>query len=166
MPYKDTDERKAYSRQWYVENRKGVLSQQKRYREENPQKVKDTKRRSNQKNKKKLAQWFKSRRQTNLQYRLRLTLRSRLYQALRGCQRRGSAVRDLGISIPEFKDYIESRFQRGMTWDNWGLWGWHLDHIKPLVSFDLTKRRQLLEACHYTNLRPLWATANMRRKRK
>jgi desulfoferrodoxin (superoxide reductase-like protein) len=31
---------------------------------------------------------------------------------------------------------------------------------KPLASFDLTDRKQLLEACHYTNLQPLWAIDN------
>jgi hypothetical protein len=48
-----------------------------------------------------------------------------------------------------------------MTWDNWTTDGWHIDHIKPLASsFDLTDRKQFLEACHYTNLQPLWAKDN------
>ena len=56
---------------------------------------------------------------------------------------------------------LESKFQSGMTWDNWALDGWHIDHIKPLASFDLTDRNQLLEACNYTNLQPLWAKDNL-----
>ena len=48
-----------------------------------------------------------------------------------------------------------------MTWDNWTTDGWHIDHIKPLSSFDLTDRKQLLEVCHYTNLQPLWAKDNL-----
>jgi len=48
-----------------------------------------------------------------------------------------------------------------MNWDNWGIYGWHIDHIKPLASFDLTKREQLFEAVHYTNLQPLWANENL-----
>ena len=43
-----------------------------------------------------------------------------------------------------------------MTWENWKIDGWHIDHIKPLNSFDLTDPEQLKEACHYTNLQPLW----------
>lgn len=41
-----------------------------------------------------------------------------------------------------------------MSWYNYG--EWHLDHIIPLVSFDLTNRWQFARACHYTNYQPLW----------
>jgi hypothetical protein len=71
----------------------------------------------------------------------------------------GSAVRDLGCSISELKVYIESKFQSGMSWNNYGKW--HIDHIKPLVKFDLQDRAQFLEACHFTNLQPLWAEQNI-----
>ncbi len=84
-------------------------------------------------------------------------LRDRLRMATRNIQKAGSAVNDLGCTIPEFKAYIEAQFQPGMTWENWSHGGWHLDHIEPLVSFDLSDREQLLKACHYTNVRPLWS---------
>lgn len=47
-----------------------------------------------------------------------------------------------------------------MTWENWNVNGWHIDHIIPLVTFDLTDRKQFLEACHYTNLQPMWSEEN------
>jgi hypothetical protein len=59
------------------------------------------------------------------------------------------------------KLYLESKFQPGMSWDNWGRTGWHIDHIKPLALFNLSDRKQFLEACHYTNLQPLWAKDNL-----
>ena len=68
---------------------------------------------------------------------------------------------DLGCTIPELKQYLESKFQEGMTWENWGVHGWHIDHIIPLSSFDLTCREQFLKVCHYTNLQPLWAKDNL-----
>lgn len=91
-------------------------------------------------------------------------LRNRLRKALKSSQKTGSAVRDLGCSIPELKAYLEVRFQPGMNWGNYGKW--HIDHIKPLSSFDLTNREELLKACHYTNLQPLWAKDNLEKSAK
>lgn len=85
-------------------------------------------------------------------------LRTRLGAAIRGNFKTGSAVRDLGCSIAEFRDYIAAKFQPGMSWDNWG--EWHLDHIRPLAAFDLSDRARILVACHYTNYQPLWALDN------
>jgi len=72
----------------------------------------------------------------------------------------GSAVNDLGCTIDELKARLESPFQPGMTWDNWGLYGWHIDHIIPLASFNLEDREQFLKVNHYTNLQPLWCDDN------
>jgi hypothetical protein len=85
-------------------------------------------------------------------------LRTRIGVAIRGVAKAGSAVRDLGCTISEFKTYIAAMFTPGMSWDNWG--EWHLDHIKPLALFDLSDREQFLQACHYTNYQPLWAADN------
>jgi len=60
------------------------------------------------------------------------TLRNRVGDIIRGKIKIGSAVDDLGCSIEELKNYLESRFQPGMTWDNWSINGWHVDHVKPL----------------------------------
>lgn len=99
-------------------------------------------------------------RRDNLQRRLAYNLRTRICVAIRSSQRSGSAVRDLGCSISEFRDYIEAQFVESMSWDNWGVNGWHLDHKRPLASFDLSIREQFLIAAHYTNYQPLWAVDN------
>jgi hypothetical protein len=61
--------------------------------------------------------------------------------------------------------HLESKFLPGMTWENRGVkpGQWSIDHIKPLSAFNLTDRMQLLEACHYTNLQPLWHSDNVRK---
>lgn len=91
--------------------------------------------------------------------RLTSNLRSRLSHAVARNSKSGSAVKDLGCSVPELRAHLESRFQPGMSWDNYG--EWHVDHIKPLAKFDLSNRAQLLEACHFSNLQPLWAGDNL-----
>lgn len=100
---------------------------------------------------------------TNLRYRMAHLLRGRLRIAIAKNYKAGSAVRDLGCSIPQLLARIESLFQPKMTWENYGSGSdcWHLDHIVPLVNFDLTDRQHLLLACHYLNLQPLWETENI-----
>lgn len=98
---------------------------------------------------------------SNINHRLGKRLRTRLYLAIKGQYKSGSAVRDLGCSIDEFKKYMEYQFEAGMSWDNWGIKGWHIDHIVPLTHFDLTDREELLKAVHYSNLQPLWWKDNL-----
>jgi hypothetical protein len=93
-------------------------------------------------------------------------LRQRLCKAIKRNYKNGSAIKDLGCSVSELKIYLENKFQEKMSWDNWGTKGWHIDHIKPLSSFDLTDRNQFLQACHYTNLQPLWAKDNIAKSDK
>jgi len=103
---------------------------------------------------------------TDLQRKLSAHLRTRLYMAVKKGTKRGSAVRDLGCSVSELKDYLEGKFRSGMSWDNWRHSGWHIDHIKPLASFDLTNREEFLIACNYTNLQPMWAKENLSKSDK
>ena len=138
--------KKIYNEAWYKINKDKIKLREKIYRSLN-------------KDKKNL--YFKNKKKTDIQYKLSCNLRSRLNTAFNSNYKDGSAVRDLGCTIDELKTYLESKFQPGMTCDNWTTDGWHIDHIKPLSSFDLTDRKQLLEACHYTNLQPLWAKDNI-----
>ncbi len=99
-------------------------------------------------------------------------LRSRMGHAIKNIQKSGSAVSDLGCSIDELKIYLEARFYPNpetgemMTWESWAYKGWHIDHIKPLASFNLQDREQFLQACHYTNLQPMWAKENFSKSAK
>lgn len=86
--------------------------------------------------------------------------------ALQNNYKTGSAVKDLGCTIEEFKSYIESLWEPGMTWENYGRMGWHLDHDKPLSSFNLTKKEEFLIACHFTNIKPMWALDNIKKGAK
>ena len=101
----------------------------------------------------------KNRRRIDIQYKISCYLRSRLRHALKNNQKSGSAVRDLGCTITELVINLEKQFKPDMTWENYGIW--HIDHIRPLSSFDLTNRDHLLQACHFTNLQPLWGIENM-----
>jgi len=139
------DRIRSTRKRWYLKNRDIVLAKAKEYRDANRDKINAS---------------TKKRRDSDPQFKLSLALRSRLNHAIKGVGAKGSGVRDLGCTVPELRKYLESKFAQGMSWDNWAIDGWHIDHIRPLASFDLTDRGQLIEACHYTNLQPLWAKEN------
>lgn len=88
-------------------------------------------------------------------------LRSRLYTATKryNSSKCASTIELLGITMPKFIKYFESKFTDGMSWDNHG--EWHIDHILPCASFDLTKKSEQKKCFHYTNLQPLWAHDNL-----
>lgn len=67
----------------------------------------------------------------------------------------------LGCTVGEYKEFIESKFEKGMTWDNWGQWS--IDHIKPISSYDLCDPLQRLKAFNYNNTNPVWAHLNLKK---
>jgi hypothetical protein len=63
---------------------------------------------------------------------------------------------------PEFlKEYLEKKFIEGMSWDNYGFYGWHIDHIIPLCT--AKNEDDIIKLCHYTNLQPLWSQDNLKK---
>lgn len=72
----------------------------------------------------------------------------------------------VGCSVSDFKAHIESLWHDGMTWENHSREGWHIDHIRPLSTFNLLDKKQRFAAFHYTNTQPLWASDNILKKDK
>lgn len=69
----------------------------------------------------------------------------------------------IGCTTSFFMGFIEAKFLDGMSWENHGVHGWHIDHIIPCNTFDLTLLEEQKKCFHYTNLRPLWAIDNLER---
>lgn len=99
-------------------------------------------------------------------FRITWTVRGRLHRALKGKIKAHTMVEMLGCTPSQLKEYLESKFTEGMSWENHGTHGWHVDHIRPLSSFDLTDPQQQLIATHHTNLQPLWAKDNLSKSNK
>lgn len=102
-------------------------------------------------------------RETDPLFVLRNGLRGRLASAIKCGTKGGSAVRDLGCSIEFLKQRLESLWTEGMSWDNYGnkKEQWNIDHKAPLSWFDLFDPEHVQLACHYHNLRPMWASKNV-----
>jgi hypothetical protein len=154
------DQIKAYQEKYREENKEQLLKQALDYYYANHEECKRRNRERARTHPEKRMAYHHKRYKTDIQYKLGKLLRNRLRNAIKGKWKSGSAVRDLGCTISEFITYLESQFQPGMSWDNWAMNGWHIDHKVPLANFDLADRTQLLEACHYTNLQPMWSEEN------
>jgi hypothetical protein len=137
------DEILAYNKIYYQNNKEKILTQVKEWYLDNLEQILLQKKK-----------YVKNRKAIDINFRLACNLRTRLNSALKNNSKLGSAVRDLGCPIEFFKDYIATKFHDGMTWGNYGSY-WELDHIKELADFDLTDRKQFLEAVNYKNYQPL-----------
>jgi len=95
-------------------------------------------------------------------------LRTRIRHALfgRDKDKKSRTMELVGCSIKELMAHIESKFSPGMSWDNCGKIGWHIDHIRPCAAFDLTDPEQQKRCFHYSNLQPLWAKDNLSKSDK
>lgn len=105
---------------------------------------------------------------TDPEFKLKELLSHRIRRAI--YDQRGSksakTLELLGCSIKEARTHIEKQFRKGMTWENHGINGWHIDHIQPCSSFDLNKNEEQKKCFHYTNLQPLWAEENLSKGNK
>jgi hypothetical protein len=147
------ESRKEYDKKYYEENKEEINEQKNKYRKENIEKTR---------------QRTRDRRNTDPLFKLVENLRSRMKKAIKEGQgfKLGNSEELLGCSFEEVRDHLHSNFKEGMTWENHGIEGWHIDHIKPCATFDLTDSIQQRVCFHYTNLQPMWATENISKSDK
>lgn len=101
-----------------------------------------------------------------LHIRVKSRLSSRLRELLRrkGQQKQNAISAYMGCSPKEMMRHVESQFRDGMTWENYGVFGWHLDHIIPCARFDLTNEEHCKVCFNWRNIRPLWGEHNWMRQ--
>ena len=111
-------------------------------------------------NREERRKYEKNLRETNLNHKISCNLRRRLNKFISGELKNGSAIKDLGCSIDELKNWLSRQFIEDMNWENYGI-VWNIDHIIPLSKVDLTDTMQLKKVCHWFNLRPLFVRDNI-----
>ena len=104
------------------------------------------------------------RQKTDPAFRLLSALRCRTRSALKGKGKSKRTMMLVGCTLAELRAHLENQFVAGMSWENYGKW--HVDHIRPCVSFDLLDPDQQAKCFHFSNLQPLWAIDNFRKSGK
>jgi hypothetical protein len=170
--------KKEYDKKYYQEHKAKILEQVKEYRLSHKQELinqdKDyyqshkeiilkNKKEYYNKNKEKIidriSKYCKIRKYIDINYKILCNLRTRLYLVLKNNPKSLTTIRLVGCSIKKLRRHLESKFVRGMSWDNYGKW--HVDHIRPCASFDLSKFEEQAKCFNWKNLQPLWAKDNL-----
>ena len=104
--------------------------------------------------------YIQQKRKDDINYRIKESLSCRIRNAIHRSKSKKAqnTLFLIGCDISELKSYLESKFKEGMTWKNYG--EWHIDHIIPCRSFDLSNEEEQIKCFHYTNLQPLWRNEN------
>ena len=112
----------------------------------------------------------KNRMKKDVKYKLAVRISEKIRQSLVSKKREynSSLWEILGYTPLELKSHLESNFKEGMNWGNYGLYGWHIDHIKPKSSYkyETIHDKECLECWSLSNLQPLWAEENLRKSNK
>ena len=151
--------RKKYPKKAYI---KGKL-----WRENNREKDRAAKRKHKKKYtlSGKYAAYQRNRYHTDHKYRLSNLLRKRLQGALKaqGVIKTTATLKLCGCTLDKLKQHLESQFTEGMSWEKKNF---HIDHIRPVCSFDLSDVEEQKKCFHYTNLQPLWPIDNIKKGAK
>lgn len=151
------------TRMWREKNRAWDLARNKRWKEKNPTRVRAIEKGRDQVLKRsRMRDYLKERRAKDPNFKLLTNSRTRINQALKANTKGAGTQALLGMEIREFKIYIQGQFLPGMTWENYGP-VWHIDHIRPCDSFDLTDSAQQRECFNWSNCQPLLAEDNLRK---
>jgi len=148
-----------YKKQYDKDNRSRNNEYLKEWNRKNPDKKKEYDRVRFQKHKDKINNRIRDKYNTCPNTRIAQNIRTRIRLALKGKHKSKSSQELIGCTYKYLMSYLETKFEDGMSWNNHG--EWHIDHIRPCASFDLTDPEQQKQCFHYTNLQPLWALENM-----
>ena len=107
--------------------------------------------------------WKKNKRETDIKFRINESVSCNIRNTLYAAKKGKSWKTLVSYSIDELITHLESKFTKGMTWENYGKNGWEIDHIIPVLLFKFDSyNHPAFKACwSLENLQPLWATTNI-----
>lgn len=160
-----------YNKKHYIQNKEKINKKHKEYRENNIEIEKVRHENYRLANKKKVSEYHKIRKLTDIKYKLSCNIRSLVSNSIRkmNYSKNSKTFNILGCSFNDFKKYLESKWEPWMNWNNYGKYngtenfGWDIDHIIPTSS--AKSEHDILNINHYKNLQPLCSKINRYEKR-
>lgn len=163
------EELKEYRRQYWEKNKKVLTEKNREWRIRNLDRQIKKGREYYRNNKQKYFdnnnRRTRARKAVDIEFKILSALRGRISHFLRGTSRSLRTRELIGCSLEKLRAHLEKQFTDGMTWENYGRKGWHIDHRHPLtlwanIATDVEVQKK---AFHYTNLSPKWGTENSRK---
>jgi len=170
---KNKEKLKMKTTEYREKNKEKEVEKCRVYRQKNKEKRRIYQQEYRKKNKeeisKKRKEYVKNKYKTDVNFRITILIRSIIRQSFKTKKitKKNKTQDILGCSFEEFKDYIESKWENWMTWDNHGNPNdgtfepnktWDIDHIIPLSS--AINECDVIRLNHFTNLQPLCSYNN------
>jgi hypothetical protein len=168
------EKQKEYAKEWkkkdYDENKENRKANRLKYYHDNAEIMRTKQKEYKKNNRPKLAEYqrnyYNTRKKNDIVFKVQQSIRSLIKVSLmnKGIKKNSKTEQILGCTFQEFKQYLESKFESWMSWDNYGLYngqpeyGWDIDHIIP-NSKGKTKE-DVIRLNHYSNLQPLCSHIN------
>ena len=165
------EKRRKSNKEWYLKNIDRVKKTSKEYAKKHPEVNREACKKYRQNNKetrresvKKYSIKIRSTAKGGLNYRLSQKIR----RSLKGNKKGRHWETLVGYTVEQLKQHIEGQFKEGMTWENWGVNGWHIDHKIPKSKFNFEKPEDddFKRCWALENLQPVWAEENLIKKDK
>lgn len=159
---------KEKKREYYKNNRERLRIYGENYRKDNKEIVKKRKAEYRQKTKKQRNEKEKLRRKTDKRYRINCIMSQSISKNLSKSKNCAAWKSLVDYTLDELILHLESKFLDGMSWDNYGKNGWHIDHVIPksYFKFNNPEHPAFKAAWALSNLQPMWESDNLHKSNK
>lgn len=163
---KNKEIQKERAKELYIKNREKISKRAKLWKEKNKERFCEVKEKYMKNNKDKINEYhrnYQKKLRNNPHYRIKKNMSYAIWRGLNGGKFGKHWENLIPYNVKDLISHIESKFTKGMTWDNYGKNGWHIDHIIPqsYFKYDSYDHPDFRACWALSNLQPLWATTKI-----
>ena len=177
---KNREHKKEWQKEWNLKNKEYIKEYKKEYNLKNKEHLKKIKKEWHLKNPREIPQdqkeylsrpeakelrrnRMRNKYKTDINFRLTDLCRNRVRKALKGFSKSAATMKLIGCTVEELRQHIESKFEPWMNWENQGLGGWDIEHIKACFHFNMADPKQQRTCFNWSNLQPMEHIENIKK---
>jgi hypothetical protein len=162
---------RQYCKKYKRNNKEKISEYNKTYKQEHSEEISEYNSKYDKENRETLrvtrGVYRTNRLKTDPNFKMACTLRNRIcgIMKLKNSKKSAKTLELLGCSLDFFKTWMEYQFTPEMTFENHGS-VWHVDHVTPCSSFDMTDEEQQKICFSWKNMQPLIGSENLSKNGK